>query len=126
MEDQNDLGFGDGLKLEDEQRNLDDKGRDEKEIIAGKAHVLWPEQFCREDQGKNGAAEKAGEGLLDAEHQELRQAAKEAGRRQPIEQAVRRSVDARFPARETPIVRHSSHQYRLRFAVGDAMPGQCG
>ena len=69
------------------------QGGEEQEIVARYAEAVRRQVFRGDDQEKHGAAEQAGPALFQAEHQEFDQRAGKAVRRQPVEHAMRGSVD---------------------------------
>jgi hypothetical protein len=72
-----------------------------KEIVAGKAGVVRPEQSRGDDERQHRGAEQAGPCLLQAEHQELDQRSVKAVRRKPVEHLMGGSVDPCFDRGET-------------------------
>jgi hypothetical protein len=71
VEDEDDLGFADGLHAKDEQESLDGECGEEEEVVAGEWRVRWVEEFGEEDEREEDSTEEAGPGLLEGEEEEL-------------------------------------------------------
>ncbi len=93
MEDQDDLGFRQGLQPKKEHRELNRQRGDEQEIVARQPQRVRRQELRADDQGQHQPAEQAGPGLFQAEDQKLDQRAGDAALRQAVEHAVRGRID---------------------------------